>query len=106
AVLGGHRFISHSLLGVALFGFLTNLLLHVFQPLMPHANILLIWYAFLIGMLSHLVMDSFTKEGVPCLLPIPIKFGLPPAKRLRITTGKNMENLIVFPGLLIIDVWL
>jgi membrane-bound metal-dependent hydrolase YbcI (DUF457 family) len=51
----------------------------------------LVWWAFMIGMFSHLVMDSFTKEGVPWLLPIPIKFGFPPLKRLRVTTGKLGE---------------
>jgi inner membrane protein len=105
-LLGGHRFLSHSLLGLALFGFLANLLLHFIHPLMPHVDIQLVWYAFLIGMASHLVMDTFTKEGVPWLLPIPIKFGLPPLKKFRVTTGKKFESLIVFPGLLIFDIWL
>jgi inner membrane protein len=105
-LLGGHRFLSHSLLGLALFGFLVNLLLHFIHPLMPHVDIQLVWYAFLIGMASHLVMDTFTKEGVPWLLPIPIKFGLPPLRRLRITTGKKVESLIIFPGLLVIAIWL
>lgn len=105
-LLGGHRFLSHSLLGLALFGFLANLLLHFIHPLMPHVDIQLVWYAFLIGMASHLVMDTFTKEGVPWLLPIPIKFGLPPLRRLRITTGKKVESLIIFPGLLVIAIWL
>ncbi len=60
----------------------------------------------MIGMVSHLVMDSFTKEGVPWLLPIPIKFGFPPLRRLRITTGKYLETLGVFPALLIFNaIW-
>ena len=105
-MLGGHRFISHSLLGVALFAFLSNLLLHFLQPIMPHVDISLVWYAFLIGLASHLVMDSFTKEGVPWLLPFPIKLGLPPVKKFRITTGKVVEKFLVFPGILAIDVWL
>lgn len=105
-MLGGHRFLSHSLLGMALFGFLANLLLHFLHPLMPHVDAVLVWRAFMIGMASHLVMDSLTKEGVPWLLPIPIKFGVPPLKKLRITTGKAMETLVVFPLLLVIDIWL
>jgi inner membrane protein len=104
--LGGHRFLSHSILGLALFGFLTNLLLHFLHPLMPHVDIQLVWYAFLIGMLSHLVMDTLTKEGVPWLLPIPMKFGVPPLKKFRITTGKHVETLVVFPLLLALDIWL
>jgi membrane-bound metal-dependent hydrolase YbcI (DUF457 family) len=58
----------------------------------------------MIGMLSHLFMDLFTKEGIPLLLPIPIKLGVPPLKSLRLTTGKLGEKLVFF-GLLIFDVW-
>jgi len=105
-LLGGHRFISHSLLGLVLFAFLSNLLLHFLHPVMPHVDIQLVWYAFLIGIVSHLFMDTLTKEGVPWLLPIPVKFGLPPLKALRITTGEHVETLIVFPALLIFDIWL
>lgn len=101
-MLGGHRFITHSLLGVALAGFLVNLLLLALQPIMPHVQIEYVWWAFMIGMVSHLVMDSFTKEGVPWLLPVPIKFGIPPLRRLRITTGKAGENFLVFPIVLIV----
>ena len=105
-LLGGHRFISHSLIGFALFGWLCNLLLHFLHPLMPHVDAKLVWYAFLIGYGSHLIMDSFTKEGVPWLLPIPFKFGFPPLKKLRVTTGKWVENAVVLPGLLAFAVWL
>jgi len=105
-LLGGHRFLSHSLLGMALFAWLANLLLHAMQPIMPHIDIHLVWYAFLIGYGSHLVMDSLTKEGVPWLLPIPIKFGAPPLRKFRITTGKAMETLVVLPVLLAVDIWL
>jgi membrane-bound metal-dependent hydrolase YbcI (DUF457 family) len=103
--VGGHRFLTHSLLGVALFSFLAHLLLQFLHPLMPHVNIGLVWWAFLIGMLSHLVMDTLTKEVVPWLLPLPVKFGLPPIKAWRITTGKAIETFMVFPGLLLLDIW-
>lgn len=105
-LLGGHRFLTHSLIGLALFGGLAHLLLQLLHPIMPHVDVSLVWWAFMIGMVSHLVMDSFTKEGVPWLLPIPVKFGLPPAKTLRIATGHWAESLVVFPGLLALDIWL
>jgi len=105
-MLGGHRFISHSIIGFALFGWLCSLLLHFFHPVMPHVDTLLVWYAFLIGYASHLVMDTFTKEGVPWLLPIPVKFGIPPIKALRITTGKWVETCVLLPALIIFDIWL
>lgn len=104
--VGGHRFLTHSLLGTALFGLLARWLLEFLHPLMPHVNIGLVWLAFVIGLVSHLVMDTFTKEGVPWLLPIPIKFGLPPIKALRLTTGHFVESFIVFPGLLAANIWL
>lgn len=99
-LLGGHRFITHSLLGLVLVGFLSYWLLTFLQPIMPHVTIFIVWLALMIGMLSHLIMDSFTKEGVPWLLPVPVKFGFPPIKSLRVTTGKWTETLIVIPILL------
>lgn len=103
--MGGHRFLTHSLIGLAIFGFLVHWLLAFLHPIMPHVNSGFVWWAFMIGMASHLVMDMLTKEGVPLLLPIPIKFGLPPIKALRVTTGKAAETLIIFPALAVIDIW-
>ena len=104
--LGGHRFLSHSVLGLAIFGFACYWLLNLLQPIMPRVDNGWVWWSFMIGMVSHLIMDSFTKEGVPWLLPIPIKFGFPPLRRLRITTGKMAEHFIVLPLLVGIGVWL
>lgn len=105
-MLGGHRFLSHSLIGFVLFALLSHALLQFLHPVMPHVDVQLVWYAFLIGIMSHLIMDTLTKEGVPWLLPVPIKFGFPPIKELRVTTGKHVETLIVFPALIALDVWL
>jgi inner membrane protein len=105
-LIGGHRFLSHSILGLLLFGFLAHLFLQLLQPIMPHVDTQIVWLAFVIGMISHLLMDTFTKEGVPWLLPVPIKFGIPPIKRLRITTGKAGEMFLVLPALVVVDVWL
>lgn len=105
-LLGGHRFLTHSLLGAGILAYLAHWLLIFLQPIMPHVDANLVWWAFVIGLASHLVMDTFTKEGVPWLLPIPIKFGLPPVKALRITTGHFVENFIIFPGLILLDIWL
>jgi inner membrane protein len=102
---GGHRFLTHSLLGLAIFGFLANLLLKFLHPIMPHVNSGYVWWAFMIGFASHIFMDLFTKEGVPLFLPIPFRIGLPPVKSLRITTGKGIEMFIIFPGLLIFNIW-
>lgn len=103
-LLGGHRFLTHSLLGLALFGWLFHALLHLLNLIIPKMDAHIVWWAFMIGMVSHLFMDLFTKEGIPLLLPIPIKFGVPPLKAFRVTTGKLAEKLI-FVGLLVFDVW-
>ena len=103
-LLGGHRFLTHSLLGLALFGLAGHWLLVALHPIMSTVSIGLVWWAFMIGMLSHLVMDTITKEGVPWLLPLPFKFGLPPVKALRITTGHFAEKFVVFPLLLVFNV--
>jgi len=103
-MLGGHRFLTHSILGVGLFSGLAWLLLKFLHPIMPAVNIGIVWWAFVIGIVSHLVMDTLTKEGVPWLLPIPIKFGIPPIKDLRITTGKLVEKLL-FLAILGFDIY-
>lgn len=103
-LLGGHRFLTHSILGLALFGFASHWLLVFVHPIMLTVNIDLVWRAFMLGMISHLVMDTFTKEGVPWLLPVPIKFGIPPFKILRVTTGKYVETWVIFPLLLVFNI--
>ncbi len=105
-MLGGHRFLTHSLLGAALLSGGVYLLLGFLQPIMPSVDATIVLWAFVIGIISHLVMDTFTKEGVPWLLPIPIKFGFLPFKELRITTGQSIESYVIFPLLAIVDVWL
>lgn len=97
--LGGHRFISHSLIGIALFGFLLNWLLKASSSVVL-VDMDVVWWSFMIGFISHLIMDTFTREGVPWLFPIPIHFGIPPFKVLRVKTGGFIEKSIIFPGLL------
>jgi inner membrane protein len=103
-LLGGHRFITHSVLGLVLFGFGVRWLLDILHQIIPKMDIHIVWWAFMVGMISHLILDTFTKEGVPWLLPIPFKFGFPPVKKLRITTGKMAEKSI-FILLAAIDIW-
>jgi inner membrane protein len=102
-LLGGHRFLTHSILGLVAFGIAAHWLLIFLQPLLGAINTGFVWWSYMIGMTSHLVMDTFTKEGVPWLLPIPVKFGVPPLKSLRLTTGKALETFAVFPGLLLFN---
>jgi inner membrane protein len=100
---GGHRFLTHSIAGLALFGFAVHWLLIFLGPILGQVDTGYVWWAFMIGMASHLTLDMFTKEGVPLLIPLPVKFGIPPIRKLRITTGKLAEVLLVFPALILID---
>ncbi len=104
-IMGGHRFISHSLLGFALWGFgLKFLLGRLHSVLLVDMNI--VWWTFMIGYASHLIMDTFTKEGVPWLFPIPFRFGIPPLKFLRIQTGGVVEKAMIFPSLIVLNGYL
>lgn len=103
---GGHRFLSHSILGIGIFGVAFFYLLQLLKPSFPALDMQVIWWAFMIGFVSHLVTDSFTREGVPWFLPIPVKIGFPPMKSLRLPTGGFVERFILFPGLILVNSYL
>ncbi len=105
-LIGGHRFLSHSILGVILFGIGWHFFLEVMKPSFPGLNMTIIWWAFMIGFVSHLIMDTFTREGVPWLLPIPVKFGIPPTKAFRVETGEFVERFVIFPLLIVLNAYL
>lgn len=102
---GAHRSLSHSLLGVALFAFIADKVL-AFMTTFMIIDTGIVWSAFMLGLISHLVMDALTKDGIPLLFPISTKFGFPPIKKMRITTGKLLETSFIFPGLLLANVLL
>jgi inner membrane protein len=104
-LFGGHRFISHSIIGIILFGVLS----HAVLQLASHTiliNMNLVWWSFMIGYVSHLIMDTFTHEGVPWLFPIPWKIGIPPIKLLRVKTGGLIEQAIIFPGFVMLTIFI
>lgn len=103
--MGGHRFLSHSIVGAGIFGLAIWYLLKLAKHTLI-VNIPIVWGAFMVGFMSHLIMDTITHEGVPWLFPIPWKIGIPPVKALRIKTGGFIERLIVFPALLILTGYL
>ncbi len=104
-MLGGHRFISHSILGIVAFGFGLNWLLQAIKNVLI-VDMNVVWWAFMIGFISHLLMDMLTREGVPWLFPLPIHFGIPPFKFLRIPTGGLIEKSIIFPALMIGNIYI
>lgn len=99
---GGHRHMTHSLLGIAVIGYgtywiATNL---IAQGYYEAARI--IWYAYLIGYISHPIADSLTDRGVPWLWPLKFNFRFPPGpEELRVTTGSFVENFIVRGGIIV-----
>lgn len=97
--LGGHRHISHSLVGVVLIGAVSRLFLEILGKVVL-IDMPIVWVCFMIGVLSHIVMDMPTKDGVPLLWPLRWKFGIPPFRFMRFESGKWVENYVVFPGLL------
>lgn len=101
-LFGGHRFISHSILGIFLFGFLLDFFLGIIGRILL-VDMEIVWWAFMIGFVSHLITDTFTRDGVPWLFPIPWHIGIPPIRALRIKTGGLFEKSLIFPGLIIVN---
>lgn len=104
-LMGGHRFLSHSIVGAGIFGAIFWYFLQFIKHTLV-VNIPVVWTAFMIGFISHLVMDTITREGVPWLFPIPLRIGFPPIKEFRVKTGGFVEKLIIFPGLIILNFYL
>ena len=104
-IFGGHRHISHSILGLVFFGVVSKLFLILISNVLI-VDIEIVWWAFMLGVVSHLVSDTFTHSGVPWLFPIPVKLGIPPIKALRFHTGSFVEKGIVFPGLILTNMWI
>lgn len=101
-LLGGHRWISHSLLGMGIFGIILHFILQWAKTFLL-VDTTIVLFSFLIGMASHLVADGITKEGIPLLFPIPWKIGFPPLSFLRVKTGSWVEKYLVFPSLVLIN---
>jgi membrane-bound metal-dependent hydrolase YbcI (DUF457 family) len=100
--LGGHRNLSHSILGVYLFSLAINWISSTLPPawlIEPR----LFTQSALIGFIAHLVADSITVMGIPLLWPLGKNMGFTPRPfhGIRIVTGKWFENLVVFPLIII-----
>lgn len=92
-----HRTLSHSFLGLFIvYKVLEWILPKFLNPSFIDPRVVLL--GIMVGYVSHLISDSLTKEGLPLLFPFKLDFGLPPIKSLRVTTGKWVENYIIYPG--------
>ena len=104
-LLGGHRLISHSAIGVVIASWIVGSILESLSTIIL-VDMEIVWYSFIIGIISHLLTDSMTKQGIPLLFPLPIRLGFPPFKSLRITTGKIVEKSVIYPTLVGINGYL
>jgi len=107
AGLGGHRHITHSLLGIILIGWAARwAAIQLVNPAYTE-EALLLWHAYMIGYISHPVADTFTDRGVPWFLPLPWQMKLPPGpEEVRVTTNSFVEHLFVRGGALVVAVLL
>lgn len=103
-LFGSHRTLSHSILGLVIIYKISEWL--IFKLINPSfVNSGLVFWALMIGYVSHLFLDLLTEEGLPLLFPIKWKFGIPPIKKMRIKSGKWGEKYIVFPLILFYIIW-
>lgn len=105
AFSGGHRHFTHSLVGIGGIGWLLHWV--VMNLVNPHyeGQAWMIWSAFMIGYVSHVVVDTFTDRGVPWLWPLPIHVKLPPGpEEVRVTTDSFVERVMVRSGIVVLAV--
>ena len=60
----------------------------------------------MLGFVSHLFTDMFTRDGIPLFFPLSYKIGIPPLRSLRLKTGGLAEKSFIFPGLLLINTFI
>jgi inner membrane protein len=104
-ILGSHRMISHSIIGTAAFAYGSYYLFHYLGSIIL-LDMTIIWQSFMIGFVSHLLIDLFNRDGLPLLFPFPFKFGFPPIRRLRIKAGGMIEKTIIFPLLMLLNAYI
>lgn len=99
-VIGGHRHITHSLIGLAAFSALVYFLLSVL-PMGDMVDIAIVTISFAVAFASHIATDMLTKGGVPLFYPLPFHVGFPPVEALRLHTNGLVEKLLVTPAIIL-----
>lgn len=99
---GGHRHFTHSLLGIVAIGLLLRWGIFTLMQPSYYPQALVLWYAFMVGYISHPIADTLTDHGVPWLWPLPWSIKVPPGpEELRVTTGSFVETILLRGGILI-----
>jgi membrane-bound metal-dependent hydrolase YbcI (DUF457 family) len=78
----GHRTLTHSFLGILIFGILTSWLLWLYPP---------IWIWLLVGVFTHLLIDTANVTGVPLLYPLRLQFWLVANRSWRVPYNSPRE---------------
>ena len=107
AFSGGHRHLTHSIIGIIGIGWCLNwVIVHLINANFT-GQATALWAAFMIGYISHPILDSFTDRGVPWFWPLKIHIKIPPGpEEVRVTTNSFVERVIVRSGIVIITVLL
>lgn len=102
AFSGGHRHITHSLIGIVLVALATRWFINEVIADAYATPAQLVWQAYLIGYISHPIADTLTDRGVPWLWPLKWHLKIPPGpEELRVTTDSLVERLLVRGGVMI-----
>ena len=100
-----HRTFTHSIIGVfTLYKFFEWILPKFLNSQFIDHHVIL--WSIMIGIVSHLVSDSLTEEGIPLFFPLRFTFGMPPVRQMRIKTGHWFEHFVVYPGIWAYVIWL
>ena len=102
----GHRTITHSLIGLAIWtglGFgIQQLIVHLLSghligsELNVVENSKIVWLGLVLGYILHLFGDSLTEEGIPIFWPNKWHLGIPPIRGLRFRAGSWVEPVVVW----------
>jgi membrane-bound metal-dependent hydrolase YbcI (DUF457 family) len=99
---GGHRHMTHSVIGIMAIGYATRWVATDLINEAYQAPALMIWWAYMVGYISHPIGDTLTDRGVPWLWPLKFNFKVPPGpEEVRVTTDSFVEKFIVRGGLLV-----
>lgn len=96
AFSGGHRHVTHSVIGIVIIAYAFHRLIATLITPEYHGAAYLVWKAFMIGYISHPILDTFTDRGVPWLWPLPFHLRIPPGSpAVRVTTSSFVELILV-----------
>lgn len=102
AFSGGHRHMTHSIIGIVAVGYLMRWLMLELLKVDFHDEAMHVWRAFMVGYISHPIADTLTDQGVPWFWPLNIKIKIPPGpEELRVTTESLVEKVIMRGGIVI-----